>query len=148
MREKKLFRHINRRGRHCKRPWTNCSKRNFSKKDYTEKTNLAKTGCKENIELLDKFNEAYKKRLQRAELDPKVRELIKKKQKKIQESNRKDIAEFFGVKYIKGEFKVSKDKKYKSASGLANHLGAEVEFKLREGWVFKYNDKTLGPIKG
>ena len=55
--------------------------------------------------------------------------------------------EFFGVKYVKGEFKVSKDKRYRSASGLANHLGAEVEFRLREGWVFKYNDNTIGPIK-
>lgn len=122
-------------------------KKLLSKKDYAEKTNLAKTGCKDNIQLLDRFNETYKKRLRRAEIDPEVQALIKKKQKEITESNRKEVAEFFGVKYVKGQFKVSKDKKYGSASALANHLGAEVEFKLREGWVFKYNDKTIGPIK-
>jgi hypothetical protein len=122
-------------------------KKLISKADHKEKIIFAKTACKDNIHLLDKYNEAYTKRLRRAEIDPKVQALIKKKQKAIKETNRKEVAEFFGVKYVKGEFKVSKDKRYRSASGLANHLGAEVEFRLREGWVFKYNDNTIGPIK-
>ena len=120
----------------------------INKKAHKEKSVLAKTGCKDNIQLLDRFNDAYMKRLSSAALTPKMRKAIKSKRKRISDENRQTIAEFFGVEYIDGTFIVDEEQTYKSVAGLANHLGANIEFKTGKGWVFKYNDSRIGPIKG